>query len=143
MTYRDICMTNMDTAVSADFFHVVGRKVAEDKAEAVQREFAASRPSGTASLETEPHPNWSGIYPHLAMFNTPARGECDVGAVAPWADRLWVVTFSPHHEFGSADKLFEIDKGLNIPRSTDPDLSDTNEIACPHRYPEKAFPLSH
>ncbi len=48
----------------------------------------------------------SGIYPHLAMFND--EGECGTGAVAPWADRLWVITYGPHLPFGSSDKLYEI-----------------------------------
>ena len=48
----------------------------------------------------------SGIYPHLAMFNE--SGECGTGAVVPWADRLWVVTYSPHEPRGSSDKLYEI-----------------------------------
>ncbi|MEZ5948924.1 MAG: hypothetical protein R3C12_06860 [Planctomycetaceae bacterium] len=48
----------------------------------------------------------SGIYPHLAMFNN--EGECGTGAVVPWADRLWVVTYAPHAPRGSSDKLYEI-----------------------------------
>ena len=48
----------------------------------------------------------SGIYPHLAMFNH--EGECGTGAVVPWADRLWVVTYAPHKPTGSSDKLYEI-----------------------------------
>ena len=28
------------------------------------------------------------------MFND--EGECGTGAVVPWADRLWVVTYAPH-----------------------------------------------
>jgi hypothetical protein len=48
----------------------------------------------------------SGIYPHLAMFND--EGECGTGAVVPWADRLWVITYGPHLPFGSSDKLYEI-----------------------------------
>lgn len=48
----------------------------------------------------------SGIYPSLAMFNN--EGECGTGAVVPWADRLWVVTYGPHQPFGSSDKLYEI-----------------------------------
>jgi len=48
----------------------------------------------------------SGIYPHLAYFND--EGECGTGAVVPWADRLWVITYSPHKPFGSVDKLYEI-----------------------------------
>src|ERR1700676_1662614 len=50
----------------------------------------------------------SGRYPHLAMFNH--DGECGSGAVVPWADRLWVITYSPHEPKGSDDKLYEIDE---------------------------------
>jgi hypothetical protein len=52
----------------------------------------------------------SGVYPHLAMFNS--QGECGTGAVVPWADRLWVVTYSPHQPKGSDDKLYEITADL-------------------------------
>ena len=52
----------------------------------------------------------SGIYPHLAMYNN--EGECGTGAVVPWADRLWVVTYGPHLPNGSSDKLYEIDSDL-------------------------------
>ncbi len=48
----------------------------------------------------------SGIYPGLAMFN--AEGECGTGAVVPWANRLWVITYGPHMPYGSSDKLYEI-----------------------------------
>jgi hypothetical protein len=48
----------------------------------------------------------SGIYPRLAYFNN--EGECGTGAVVPWADRLWVVTYAPHAPKGSSDKLYEI-----------------------------------
>jgi hypothetical protein len=53
----------------------------------------------------------SGVYPHLAYYNN--EGECGTGAVVPWADRLWVVTYGPHLPFGSSDKLYEISKDLN------------------------------
>ncbi len=52
----------------------------------------------------------SGIYPHLAYYNN--EGECGTGAVVPWADRLWVVTYGPHLPLGSSDKLYEITPGL-------------------------------
>lgn len=48
----------------------------------------------------------SGIYPHLACYND--EGECGIGAVVPWAGRLWVVTYGPHSPNGSSDKLYEI-----------------------------------
>ncbi|NOR14421.1 MAG: hypothetical protein GQ544_01820, partial [Candidatus Aminicenantes bacterium] len=49
----------------------------------------------------------SGIYPHLAMFNS--QNECGIGAVVPWAGRLWAVTYSPHRPEGSDDRLYEVD----------------------------------
>ena len=52
----------------------------------------------------------SGIYPSLAMFNH--EGECGVGALVPWANRLWVITYGPHLPFGSSDKLYEITPDL-------------------------------
>ncbi|MBE2285732.1 MAG: hypothetical protein IAE77_19885 [Prosthecobacter sp.] len=61
------------------------------------------------SLAEEPR-NISGIYPSLAMFNN--EGECGTGAVVPWADRLWVITYGPHLPFGSSDKLYEITPDL-------------------------------
>lgn len=44
------------------------------------------------------------------MFNQ--EGECGTGAVVPWADRLWVITYGPHLPFGSSDKLYEITPNL-------------------------------
>jgi hypothetical protein len=52
----------------------------------------------------------SGIYPSLATFNN--EGECGTGAVVPWADRLWVVSYAPHAPEGSTDKLYEITPDL-------------------------------
>ncbi len=54
----------------------------------------------------------SGVYPHLAFFNN--EGECGTGAVVPWADRLWVITYAPHMPKGSSDKLYQIDGALNL-----------------------------
>ncbi|GAA4309872.1 hypothetical protein [Compostibacter hankyongensis] len=61
----------------------------------------------------------SGVYPHLAVFNKsedPLKfpGECGIGAVMPWADRLWLITYSPHAPQGSADKLYSIDAALRL-----------------------------
>lgn len=60
----------------------------------------------------EKYPNYSGIYPHLAFYNS--QGECGTGAVVPWAGKLWAITYSPHEPNGSDDKLYEIDENLNI-----------------------------
>ena len=54
----------------------------------------------------------SGIYPHLAVFNP--YGECGIGAVAPWADKLWFITYPPHAPEGSQDKLYTVDSRLKL-----------------------------
>lgn len=64
----------------------------------------------------------SGIYPHLAVFNgrydartetwTGSGGECGIGAVVPWAGKLWLVTYPPHDTRGGRDKLWTIDENL-------------------------------
>ncbi|WP_193215095.1 hypothetical protein [Luteolibacter marinus] len=56
--------------------------------------------------------NISGVYPHLAMTNTHA--ECGIGAVVPWAGKLWAITYGPHIANGGTDKLYEIDQDLNL-----------------------------
>lgn len=61
-----------------------------------------------------PWPSVSGVYPHLAVFNS--QPECGIGAVAPWAGKLWLVTYSPHRPKGSDDGLYEIDRNLVIKR---------------------------
>lgn len=64
-----------------------------------------------AGLSASAQPQeWSGIYPELAYFNN--EGECGTGAVVPWADRLWVISYGPHLPFGSSDKLYEITPDL-------------------------------
>lgn len=62
------------------------------------------------TLAQTKQPSYSGIYPHLAMYNK--DGECGTGAVVPWAGKLWAITYSPHLPFGSADKLYEISADL-------------------------------
>ena len=53
---------------------------------------------------------YSGIYPHLAVFNDGT--ECGIGTVVPWADRLWATTYSAHVLDGKTDRLFEISSDL-------------------------------
>lgn len=67
-----------------------------------------------AQLETIPGSDlgFSGIYPHLAYFNE--QGECGTGAVVPWADRLWFLTYGPHLPGGSSDKLYEVNRSLAV-----------------------------
>jgi hypothetical protein len=62
------------------------------------------------AADEKPPVEISGRYSDLAMMNH--QGECGTGAVVPWADRLWVITYAPHKPGGSDDKLYEIDANL-------------------------------
>ncbi len=68
-----------------------------------------NRASAAAAPETNAL-HISGTYPHLAVFSP--EGEIGIGAVAAWADRLWFVTYPPHHPNGGADKLWTVDSNL-------------------------------
>ncbi len=54
--------------------------------------------------------SWSGVYPHLTMWNN--HGECGTGAVVPWQGSLWAITYAPHYPGGSSDKLYEFTSDL-------------------------------
>jgi hypothetical protein len=63
----------------------------------------------------------SGVYPHLATFNEgggiPCKGngsENGIGAITPWAGKLWMITYSPHCPGGSSDKLYSIGENLEM-----------------------------
>lgn len=60
----------------------------------------------------------SGVYPHLTtyaqsrvdgLFNRADSSECGIGAIVPWAGKLWMVTYAPHKPMGSDHKLYSID----------------------------------
>ena len=59
-------------------------------------------------------PSYGGRYPHLAVSNT--QGECGIGAVVPWAGKLWFITYAPHRALGSDDGLYEVDEALKLVR---------------------------
>jgi hypothetical protein len=64
--------------------------------------------------------NLSGVLPELAMRASSEFGdiplvECGIGALMPWADRLWAVTYVAHGPTtGDGTGLYSIDGDLNI-----------------------------
>ena len=72
---------------------------------------AAFAAAGHRLTAAEP-PSFGGRHPHLAVSN--AQGECGIGAVVPWAGRLWFITYAPHRPAGSDDKLYEVDPALAL-----------------------------
>jgi len=65
----------------------------------------------------------SGVYPHLTTYSQSRKDgsffklgheECGIGAVIPWAGKLWMITYAPHQPRGSDHKLYSIDDDLNM-----------------------------
>lgn len=66
---------------------------------------------------TLPPLNISGTFPHLAVKagHFPDRTETGIGALMPWADRLWFVTYLAHTaKTGSGTGLFSIDDNMQL-----------------------------
>jgi hypothetical protein len=63
--------------------------------------------------QADEHVNISGVYPHLTLTNN-ERSEVGIGAIVPWADRLWAITYTGHQPKGSTDKLYEITPSLDL-----------------------------
>jgi hypothetical protein len=57
--------------------------------------------------------NFSGIYPHLVVTNGDIT-ESGIGAIVCWNDKLWYITYPAHKPSGSDDKLYCLDKNLNV-----------------------------
>jgi hypothetical protein len=63
--------------------------------------------------------SFSGVVPGLAVKAEllPTRSECGVGALMPWADRLWMTTYVSHRaRTGRNYSLYEIDGQLRMKR---------------------------
>ena len=65
------------------------------------------------------HRRISGVYPHLCTYTIePGENrtldECGIGAVVPWAGKLWMITYGAHYPHGSSHKLYSIDEDLNL-----------------------------
>src|SRR5690625_2905019 len=60
--------------------------------------------------------NNSGIIPEVAMVaDHSPRTEAGIGALMPWENRLWAVTYVAHMKrSGLGTGLYEIDKDLNL-----------------------------
>ena len=66
----------------------------------------------------------SGVYPHLTTYGVysqngahfkPNHNECGIGAIVPWAGKLWMVNYAPHMPKGSEHKLYSVDSDLSMP----------------------------
>lgn len=63
------------------------------------------------------HLNVSGVFPHLTVKadQVPNRSETGIGALLPWAGKLWMVSYVAHlARSGSGTGLWSIDEHMNI-----------------------------
>jgi hypothetical protein len=61
--------------------------------------------------------NVSGVFPHLGVkaSHQPARSETGIGALMPWAERLWFVTYVAHKQgTGDGTGLFAVDDDMRM-----------------------------
>ncbi len=85
----------------------------------------------------------SGIYPHLTVFNSdPSRGrpamENGLGAVVPWAGKLWSMTYTSHDLGKGNDKLFTVSPDFTLeirPES----VGGTHACRMIHRESQQLF----
>ncbi|TWU04289.1 hypothetical protein [Stieleria varia] len=72
----------------------------------------------------------SGVYPHLTVYGVYSQNgahyksghnECGIGAIVPWAGKLWMVNYAPHQPTGSEHKLYSIDPDLTQPLTIHPE----------------------
>lgn len=89
-----------------------------------------------AAAQAPLHPSSSGIYPHLALYNR--EGECGIGAVVPWAGRLWVITYAPHAPKSSSDRLYAISPALEL-EAREESIGGTCANRLIHRESQQLF----
>ncbi|QEG00248.1 hypothetical protein Mal15_43180 [Stieleria maiorica] len=72
----------------------------------------------------------SGVYPHLTTYGVYSQNgahdksghnECGIGAIVPWAGKLWMVNYAPHMPRGSEHKLYSVDPDLTKPLKIHPE----------------------
>ncbi|TWT84389.1 Choline-sulfatase [Planctomycetes bacterium CA13] len=92
-----------------------------------------SQPEQSSELSPKPSRTdiqISGVYPHLTTYGVYSQNgghdksghnECGIGAVVPWAGKLWMVNYAPHQPRGSEHKLFSIDPDLSKPMTIHPE----------------------
>ncbi len=88
----------------------------------VRSSFAETRKQEPTSKQAPPRTDIeiSGVRPHLTTYGVYSQNgahlitghnECGIGAIVPWAGRLWMVNYAPHMPHGSEHKLYSVGPG--------------------------------
>jgi len=62
------------------------------------------------------YPQVKGVFPHITVKSTnpiASRSETGIGALLPWADKLWVISYVAHIQ-GAGIGLYTIDEYMNF-----------------------------
>ncbi|UUO08705.1 hypothetical protein M4951_10390 [Blastopirellula sp. J2-11] len=103
------------------FLQAVGNAAAQSQS--VAPTVSTGDPSSAETNGAATELQISGVYPHLTTYGVYSQDgahrkgghdECGIGAVVPWADKLWMVNYAPHMPRGSEHKLFSVDKDLKM-----------------------------
>jgi hypothetical protein len=82
----------------------------------------------------------TGNLPNIGLKSNavPTRSECGVGALMPWADALWAVTYNSHKEpTGTGLSLYRIDESLRTERVHDHNGTHANRFL--HKESNQVF----
>ena len=75
---------------------------------------AQDRPQPTPSGEQRSPLQVGGAFPELAVVGVHIdRSEMGIGALLPWADRLWMISYVAHIR-GSGGGLYELDEKMQM-----------------------------
>lgn len=87
-------------------------------------------PAAAVKLAPRTDVQISGVYPHLTTYGIYSQNgghykkghnECGIGAIVPWAGKLWMVNYAPHQPRGSEHKLYSVDADLSQPLTIHPE----------------------
>lgn len=75
----------------------------------------------------------NGIFPSLAMTadSTPTRSECGIGALMPWNEKLYAVTYLSVPGAGNGTGLYAIDSDMNMQTLADHNSVYANRMIHP------------
>jgi hypothetical protein len=91
-----------------------------------------------SSENEEEHLQINGVFPHLTVVGPhSSRSESGIGALLPWADRLWMIGYVAHIQ-GSRIGLYEIDENLNMKKHSE-SVTGTYANRYSHQLLDKAI----
>lgn len=106
-----------------DFFASMQRRISSTSLQIAICFVAVAASIGRADEPIPSDLQISGVYPHLTTYGIYSQdgghfkeghNECGIGAVVPWAGKLWMVNYAPHMPHGSEHKLYSIDEDFKL-----------------------------